>query len=401
MSVRPSLLVPAALFAAVVAAAACREPDTTTPLGGAPLPDSGTFDRRALRGALAEIVAEEASTFADESASLAAALDGASPGKLDGARAAFRSAMLAWERSEVLQLGPAATSDRPGGQNLRDAIYSWPTTSACLVDQQIVSRAYEAPDFAKTALVSARGLGALEYLLFHDAAENACAPTAAINSAGTWAALAKEELASRRLSFARVVARDVAAQGALLRDAWAATKGNFGEALRTAGEGSAVYATERDALSAVSDALFYLEASAKDRKLAPLVGIANCASASCPEAVELPHSGLGALALRKNLEGFGLIMFGRSGDAAALGLDDLLAAVGAQALADRMRQDHAAALAAVDALGAGPLAKTLASDPAKVRAAHDAVKRLTDDLKTDFVTVLSLELPARVDGDND
>ena len=40
-------------------------------------------------------------------------------------------------------------------------------------------------------------------------------------------------------------------------------------------------------------------------------------------------------------------------------------------------------------------------DVASVRAVHAAVKNLTDVLKTDFVTVLDLELPKKAEGDND
>jgi hypothetical protein len=56
--------------------------------------------------------------------------------------------------------------------------------------------------------------------------------------------------------------------------------------------------------------------------------------------------------------------------------------------------------AAVDELDP-PLEQALASDPQKVRAVYDAVKALTDPLKTEFVTVLNLELPRTSEGDND
>jgi hypothetical protein len=36
-----------------------------------------------------------------------------------------------------------------------------------------------------------------------------------------------------------------------------------------------------------------------------------------------------------------------------------------------------------------------------VRALYDAVKGVTDVLKTEVVTVLDLELPQKVEGDND
>ena len=60
-----------------------------------------------------------------------------------------------------------------------------------------------------------------------------------------------------------------------------------------------------------------------------------------------------------------------------------------------------AALAAVDAIPQGDLGAALRDDPARVRALYDAVKKLSDDLKSEFVTVLDLELPRKVEGDND
>ena len=47
------------------------------------------------------------------------------------------------------------------------------------------------------------------------------------------------------------------------------------------------------------------------------------------------------------------------------------------------------------------LEQALATDPAKVMTVYTAFKGLTDLLKTEFVTVLNLELPKTTQGDND
>lgn len=64
---------------------------------------------------------------------------------LDAARAAWRQSMRAWSRAEMMQIGPGAPSAAPGGESIRDEIYSWPTISACSVDQQLVSQRYLDP----------------------------------------------------------------------------------------------------------------------------------------------------------------------------------------------------------------------------------------------------------------
>ena len=56
--------------------------------------------------------------------------------------------------------------------------------------------------------------------------------------------------------------------------------------------------------------------------------------------------------------------------------------------------------AAVTALSMG-LNETLTRDPDMLDAAHEAIKEVTDLLKIDIATVLSLEVPSEAAGDND
>jgi hypothetical protein len=81
--------------------------------------------------------------------------------------------------------------------------------------------------------------------------------------------------------------------------------------------------------------------------------------------------------------------------------DDLLVAMGAGELATRVVADVDAAIAVADALSDDSLAVALANDKASVAALHAAIKKVTDALKTEIVTVLDLEIPKVVEGDND
>jgi hypothetical protein len=49
----------------------------------------------------------------------------------------------------------------------------------------------------------------------------------------------------------------------------------------------------------------------------------------------------------------------------------------------------------------GTLEEALAADRASVVAAYDAVKAVTDTLKSQFLTVLGLDIPDGAAGDND
>ena len=70
------------------------------------------------------------------------------------------------------------------------------------------------------------------------------------------------------------------------------------------------------------------------------------------------------------------------------------------ALADRLDQHLTIALEQA-ALITTSIEAQLSTDPEIVRNAHVAVRDITDDFKTQFVTVLNLSVPQEGAGDND
>ncbi|MCC6994252.1 MAG: imelysin family protein [Deltaproteobacteria bacterium] len=372
--------------------------------GGGDAGELPGFSRADLLAAFGACALDRAQDFHGLSGTLETTLAAlvASPG--DGnqgsARAALRTAFASWQENEVLQFGPAAPLAVAGGQELRDQIYSWPLVSRCAVEETLVSQAYAQPGFS-SAVVNRRGLAALEVLLFHDGADTACGPTSPIVSSGSWAALGDSERASRRRAYALAAAADVRARAAALVSAWSPGQGDFARRLASAGPGNPTYPTTQAALNAVSDALFYVEAVSKDLKLAPAIGLRDCAVAPCPELLESQYGGLGKANLAANLRGFRRISEGCGASYGGLGFDDLLSAVGGGAVAASLHTRVLAAEAALAAVDEPDLAAALAADPQSVRAVYDAFKALSDVMKTDLVSVLDLELPASVEGDND
>lgn len=312
------------------------------------------------------------------------------------ARAAWEGAIDAWQRAEMHRYGPAGSFDAPAGQGLREQIYSWPDLNRCLIEQRIVSRGYEGDAFAQLP-TSARGLAAIEYLLFVQGAENACAPGEPINSTGAWAALGADEIDRRRAAYARAAAVDVLARADALRAAWAPN--GFEAQLVTAGSGSAVFTTQQRAFNAIADAVLHLDTDTKDLRLGRPLGVSNCATPTCPEALESPWANRGIAHLRNNMVGARMLLEGCAAGS-QLGFDDRLDGAGASALSARMRTLLAAIDTAIAAVPGGDLRAALASDPASVRRVFDAVKGLTDFLKGEFSTVLQIS-SARVGGDND
>jgi predicted lipoprotein len=322
--------------------------------------------------------------------------------RVEAAQAAWLAAMASWQRAEQFRFGPAARSGDPGGQNLRDEIYVFPLANPCRVDQQLVERTYASATFS-TSLSSARGLSAIEYLLFHTGSGNACSASIAINANGAWAALGNSEIAQRRADYAAAAAQDVLARATALVQAWEPSGGDFARELTSAGAGSTVFAMDQDALNAVSDALFYVENEVKDLKLGwPLGLVPDCLSSPnpCPNDVESRYARASTDHLRQNLAGFRELFQGCGHGHSGLGFDDWLHEVSAGELATRMLDAITGAERAVDTLSP-PLEEALVADIEAAQAVHGAVKALTDLLKTEFVTVLNLELPAVAEGDND
>lgn len=405
----------AALSIALAAAAAgCERVSYYSITGGAPDDDDGTTTTTetgtstVTRAAVLEAVGTCAASLYGEVAAAAAELRDASaaaaaspdPAKTLAAREAWSAAIDAWQQAELIRVGPAAPSSTPGGKDLRDLVYSWPLVSRCLVEQALVAKKYASSDFAATALVNTRGLAAAEYLLFYEGADNACSSSSSINSTGAWAALSAQELSARKLAYASVVAADVAAQTKAIADAWSKDGGDFGAQLATAGQPGSVFSTDRLAMNTVSDGLFYLDTHTKDLKLARPLGLFECAEATCPETVESPFAKRSRAHVKNNLIGLRRIVAGCD-EAGQMGFDDLLEALGKASLAADLIADTDAAIAAADALPSDDIAAAMEQDKAKVLALHAAVKKVTDVLKTELVTVLDLELPQTVEGDND
>ena len=84
-----------------------------------------------------------------------------------------------------------------------------------------------------------------------------------------------------------------------------------------------------------------------------------------------------------------------------IGFGHLLEASNANALATKLKENIDLAIVAADAVPDDDLAKALNTAPASVLDLHTAIKGITDLLKTEFISVLDLEPPQALEGDND
>lgn len=381
-----------------------QDPDGTDTTELPPPPVVEEFTKRGLLEAAARCAFQSYEAFAQRAQALAEAVtqyaDSPNGDRLGSARTAFIEAMREFQRLELFRLGPAARSMEPGGQDLRDLMYSFPQTNRCQVDRHLVSRTY-ATNF-DNLLFNARGLAALEYLLFNSSLDNVCSAITDINAAGSWTELSEEELKSRRAEYAKVLAQDVRKRAEALVQAWSPGGGNFTQQFVEAGNGSQVYSSQQAALNALSHALFYVEKEVKDYKLGwPLGMVAECISGHCPDAAESPYARRSLDSIAQNLHAFRLIFEGCQEAYAGFGFDDWLRAANPDGDLDRRMLEALKSAQQSVAEFQGSLEDAFYDNPDAARHLHAAVKGVTDLLKTEFITVLNLELPMTAEGDND
>lgn len=376
--------------------------------GGATKSDAGEptdgFDRRAMLAhlgtdVLLPVQREVAAKVALVPPAIAAycdALDAGDPGAtLDAARTAFVDAIDVWEEAEAVLVGPAAMDNK----TLRGLIYSWPLISPCELDKDTASRWANPGSYDVDAkLVNARSLSAVEYLLYPPSDDHNCS-----QPPPGWTALGAD-LPKARCRLALELATDAAAKAQELEMAWAPEGGNYAGELAMAGASGSMFPTAHAAVNVLSDSLFYVDAMVKQMKLAEAAGIAVNACQTvqepCIREVELRFADRATFAIRRNLAAYRAVFTGKTATTDGPGFDDFLIELGHPDVADRMTASIDAAIAKADALPDSFLG-ALASNYDDVSATHTALKAVTDDLKSQFLTLLALEIPDDVATDND
>jgi predicted lipoprotein len=319
--------------------------------------------------------------------------DGDGAAALENAQAAFLSLMAVWQEAEVMQLGPNASSlSAIGGEDLRDAVYSWTTVNACRVDQETVEAAWDEADFFASNLVNVYGLDSLEVLLFAEPTDNACPSQVPPNSNDAWTDLGEAGVSDLRAAYAMALTEHVQDTIQQVQNAWEPSGGDFGTKLAQAGTSGSPFASQTEGLNAIFDGLFYLETRTKDKKLGWPLGETDCGLDDCTDQLESPFAGASHRWVASNLKGFRALFTGGDG----LGMDDLLTSLDHESLVDAM--EHA--LDAADAAAAA-MPGAIEDNDAEAARLFAATKAVTDLLKGDVATVLSLQIPVEAAGDND
>ena len=335
------------------------------------------------------IVSERLTLMSEQNAALISALESASADisnaeMLLEAQEKWFDTMIQWQELEVMQVASLGSSlTAVGGQDVRDNIYSWPLSNPCRIDQVTATQDYLSDDFIDTALVSMRGLDAVEYLLFAPL-ETECPSQVPPLSDGSWQALSDVDIQGRRLEYALVLAQTVQND---LEEAQLLWSKDFPFDL---------YESDVKALNAVFNGMLYAEEMIKERKLHHPLGLKDECSVDCHLEVEGLYANISTEFLVANLKGLSAIIDGTDSG----GFRQVLLGVDEEGIADELEQTIDVLITQLEEIEE-PLVDLIATNPEKLDDLQEDLSNLTSLLKWDIATVLEMEIPQTSAGDND
>ena len=376
-----------------------------------------TFDRSALMANLADNViipnyqdtAALASAFANSSGALAGYCEaiGSSneASEFDAAKAGWRALMDSVQKTEMHVIGPALKND----EALHNRIHSYATGSlaTCGLDLAVIASASGNYQVESRAF-NQRGMSAVEYLLFNEDLTHTCSSQIAETAA--WNDLSEQERKFQRCYLAEVLAEDISAASNLIVEQWTDEVSPYRDEFLS-------HENLGENFQMLTDSMFYIETFTKSQKLAIPLGINNkCSSTTCPGLIESPYSENSLRNIQVNAAEFLTLFNGDSG----LGFDDLITDEGFPEITLRFQSQLADVVTKIDQISDSLVdhVALVEADVSNQACVNDyanpdtestieacslagLLKRVTDDFKIEFITIVGVALPDRVQSDND
>ena len=368
-----------------------------------------------------QIVIPNYKALADETAAFAAAngpmvaycdaleTDNESTALAD-AQDAWKSVMHAVQKTELHIIGPAAKNN----SSLRDRVYfyqekdnSVDTVSTCATDAAVVN-ANSQSDFQVSATPNnQRSLSALEYLLFNTNLDHTCSSN--VPAVADWNTLSEVARKAQRCTLAELIVEDVAVNAEQIHTDW----GPYRDSFLNPDEIGTTF-------ELMTDGLFYFEKHTKSAKLNGPIGLdAVCSDdqLTCPDYIESPYSETSLENIKVNAEQFMEIF--------STGLDELADQTAPGSWSNTFKELINDVIDRINTIQASNPGDSLSDQVASITSTNDMaacesafgspdteselpicslgglVKRVTDDLKIDFVIYLGVRLPDSAGGDND
>lgn len=363
------------IYSAIIAASTFLLIQSCSKSGDKSNPDNGSsFDRKGmLTNMSTNIIIPAYNSFNTDVITLDAAViaftTAPDAGTLTAVQAAFKTTYQQWQSTSIYGFGPAEQED------LRVNINRYPTTVA-QINANITSGTYN-PDLL--ANLSAKGLPALDYLLFGTGADNN-------------AILAKyttDGEAANRKTYLVTLSAEIKTKVGKVTAAWnGAYKTTF------------VNATGTDVGSSVGqlvNQLVFDYEILKNYEIGIPAGTQSMGT-TFPEKVQAYYSKTSVQLALLHIKAMQELYIGKDG----LGLDDYLIKANAKysdgkALNDVILNQFAVATAKLQGLN-DPLSDQIKASPATVTAAYTELQKLTVLLKTDMTSALGILITY---GDND
>ena len=359
-------------------------------------------------------LADKAATFAGVGGSIAGYCSSLGTSdesvKLDAAQEEWKSVMQVVQKTEMHTFGPAALNNL----SLRNRVHFYlekdrqlQTVSTCATDVAVVNANSVADFEVAGSSANQRSMSALEYLLFNDNLDHTCA--ANVSAVSSWNTLSEAERKVQRCALSELIVDDVATNAEQIHADWTASRDEF---LNPDEVGTR--------FELMTDGLFYFEKHSKSAKLNGPIGIDDLCpddQLTCPEFVESPYSETSLDNIKINAEQM-LAIFDR-------GLDNLANETAPDDWSAKFKGLIVDVIDEITAMQADESISSLKGQVAGLASVNDQsacqsafgspetasafpicnlgglVKRVTDDLKIEFITYVGVDLPEGSGGDTD
>jgi uncharacterized protein len=335
----------------------------------------------------------------------------------ENVRTQWESTMLAYHRVDAIAVGPI--NENADGGTIARNIYSWPYINTCGIDLEVARMSTGSSKATPVSQlpVNKKGLAALEYLFYSPVTESGCVNLGAIinKDAAEW--LNRDELQKKkdRCDFAQQIVNNLEDVSRTLYSRWNPDSKNYTKTLVD----NSLYPTTKEAINALSDALFSIE-FVKDDKVGKPLGLmpgCNADGGLCPELVEHKLSRLSLRAIAEQVDGFKEAFFGSKNILdKAFGFDDYLISKGYPDAVVQFKAEINTVETTLKIIEQKNLSlEELVTITNKSECSKDSVqlssqpacllffqlRQLSNLLKVDMLTLLALDAPAGFQGDSD
>lgn len=330
---------------------ACKKGDSS-----APAEDFATTKQKALTDFVDVVAVPQYNDLAAKAAKLNTAITTLNTNATDQNLAAAKTAWLelrtVWEQCEGFIFGPVDEDEYDPQMD------TWPTDFAQMDSLVNTSFAFTQANMEGVTR-SLRGFHPLEYILFGDHGNRTAA---GINA--------------RQREYMVVLAADVLKNCTALADSWAISGGNYGTLVKTAGYGSAKYASRREMFQTIADGLAVIcEEVGTGKMEEPFIS-------QDPKTVESPYSGNSIPDFKNNIIGLENVYLCRYKSTTGRSLSSVVAANN-QALDNKIRTQITAAINSFDNITL-PFEQAIFTQHTQILNAQAALAALQTTLEGDL-----------------